>query len=155
MAAPGSPEEATFQRFDLVLTIIFTAELLVNLTANSDRCFQPFYSKPNNWLDAFIVLISLANVLLASLGTSFPNAKLLRLLRIVRIVRIFKSLKDLKKILAACSCAVLPVCNAFLILLIIAAVYAILGTNFFSETSPEFFGNFSTSLFTMFQVPKP
>jgi len=31
-------------------------------------------------------------------------------------------------------------------------VYAILGTNFFSHRTPEHFGNFHTSLFTMFQV---
>lgn len=31
-------------------------------------------------------------------------------------------------------------------------VYAILGTNFFSHRTPQHFGNFHTSLFTMFQV---
>ena len=39
-----------------------------------------------------------------------------------------------------------------MILLIIASVYAIVGTTFFFETSPEYFANFHTSLFTMFQV---
>ena len=47
---------------------------------------------------------------------------------------------------------VLPVCNAFFILLILSSVYAVLGTNFFETRSPEFFRDFLTALFTMFQV---
>jgi hypothetical protein len=69
-----------------------------------------------------------------------------------RVIRLFSALKDLQKILNACSSAVIPVCNAFMILLIIASVYAIVGTTFFYDTSPEYFANFHTSLFTMFQV---
>ena len=48
-----------------------------------------------------------------------------------------------------------PVCNAFLMLLITASVYAVLGTYFFWQRSPEYFRQFSVSLFTMFQVPSP
>jgi len=43
------------------------------------------------------------------------------------VVRLFAMLKDLQKLLAAVSSAVYPVCNAFLILLVIASIYAILG----------------------------
>ena len=92
-------------------------------------------------------------MVLVQVGESIStNTKLLRLLRIGRVIRLFSALKDLQKIITACSSAVLPVCNAFLILLIIASVYAIVGTNFFSFRMPEYFGNFHTSLLTMFQV---
>ena len=98
------------------------------------------------------MLVSLANVILASWNIEMPNAKLLRLLRIGRIVRLFSTLKDFQKLITAMSAAILPVCNAFAILLVIAAVYAILGTNLFHADSPEYFATFHTSLFTMFQV---
>ena len=39
-----------------------------------------------------------------------------------QVIRLFSALKDLQKILNACSAAVFPVANAFLILLIVAAV---------------------------------
>ena len=42
--------------------------------------------------------------------------------------------------------------NAFLMLLIVASIYAILGTSFFRTRAPEYFADFFTSLFTMFQV---
>ena len=93
-----------------------------------------------------------SNVIVTASGGELPNAKLLRLLRLGRVVRLFKTLKSLNRLITAVSKAVVPVCNAFLILFIIAAIYAILGTNFFGEQSPEFFLNFKTSLFTMFQV---
>jgi hypothetical protein len=67
-------------------------------------------------------------------------------------VRLFSALKDLNRLLTAVSKAVVPVCNAFLILLIVAAMYAILGTSFFRTRAPHYFGDFLTSLFTMFQV---
>ena len=77
---------------------------------------------------------------------------MLRFLRIGRVVRLFTMLKSLTKLLTAVSHALIPVCNAFLILIIIASIYAILGTNFFRHRAPEYFGNFQASLFTMFQV---
>lgn len=67
-------------------------------------------------------------------------------------VRLFSALKDLNRLITAVSKAVVPVCNAFLILLIVAAMYAILGTSFFHHRTPKYFGDFLTSLFTMFQV---
>ena len=48
-------------------------------------------------------------------------------MRIGRVVRLFSALKDLQKLLAAISSAVYPVCNAFLILLVIGSIYAIIG----------------------------
>ena len=92
------------------------------------------------------------NVIVSSVGEELPNAKLLRLLRLGRAVKLFTALKDLNRLITAVSKSVKPVCNALLMLFIIAAIYAILGTSFFGDKSPEYFYNFSTSFFTMFQV---
>jgi voltage-gated sodium channel len=148
----GSRSSFIFLIFDAILTILFTLELMLNIFAHSNNGFQPFYSKGTNWFDAAIVIISVCNVVVTASGGELPNAKLLRLLRLGRAVKLFKTLKELNRLITSVSKAVVPVCNAFLILFIIAAIYAILGTNFFGEQSPEFFLNFKTSLFTMFQV---
>lgn len=102
----GSTEESTFILLDLIITAIFAAELLINLFANSDDGFRPFYTRAANWFDAGIVLGSVVNVVLAQVGGVDANAKLLRLLRIGRVIRLFSALKDLQKILSACSSAV-------------------------------------------------
>ena len=153
MPREGSEEAWVFLLLDIIITGLFVIELAVNIFAHSYNHLKPFLARPGNIFDALIVVVSVVNILLVINNvTEFPNARLLRLVRTGRVVRLFSSLSSLQKILAACSSAVLPVCNAFLILVIIAAVYAIVGTNVFSDRSPEYFGNFHTSLFTMFQV---
>jgi len=69
--------------------------------------------------DASIVIISIANVITTVLGSKLPNAKLLRLLRLGRAIRLFSALKDLNRLITAISFAVVPVCNAFIMLFII------------------------------------
>ena len=153
---------------------------MLNLLAHSPRNFREFRSQKSNWIDMFIVIVSLVNLAIFTAGSDIPNTKLLRLLRLGRVVRLslppslppslstslptslphslmlqvrlFRSLKDLHKLLSAISSAVYPVMNAFVILFIVAAVYAVVGTHYFKEDYPEYFANFSTSLFTMFQV---
>jgi len=105
----GSRSASTFFVLDVVLTALFTVELLINICAHSNNGFQPFYSKGSNWFDAAIVLVSIANVIF----TAYTNAKLLRLFRLGRAMRLLSALKDLQRLMTAISCAVVPVCNAF------------------------------------------
>jgi len=148
----GSRTGFIFFILDAILTFLFTLELMLNIFAHSYNGFEPFYSKGSNWFDAVIVTISVCNVIVSAIGGELPNAKLLRLMRLGRAVKLFKALKDLNRLITAVSKSVVPVCNAFFLLFIIAAIYAILGTNFFGDQAPEYFLNFKTSLFTMFQV---
>jgi len=148
----GSRTGFIFFILDAFLTFLFTLELTLNIFANSYNGFEPFYAKGSNWFDFAIVSISVCNVIVTASGGELPNAKLLRLMRLGRAVKLFKALKDLNRLITAVSKSVVPVCNAFFLLFIIAAIYAILGTNFFGDQAPEYFLNFKTSLFTMFQV---
>ena len=152
LPAKGSRDFETIFILDTIITVLFTLELMLNVFAHSNNGFEQFYSKGANWFDAAIVIISIANVMMTLSGAELPNAKLLRLLRLGRAVKLFKNLKSLNRLINAVSCAVLPVCNAFLILFIVAAIFAILGTNFLGEKAPEHFQKFNDSLFTMFQV---
>ena len=149
MPDAASVEQRVFFELDLVVTGAFLIELLVNLFANSNDGFRPFYSRASNWFDTAITVVSIITVVFTLLGTKIPNAKLFRLLRIGRVFRLFRAFKSLQQLIDACTSAIVPVCNAFFILLIISAVYAILGTSVFSETAPEYFANFHTSLYTM------
>ena len=137
---------------DCIITGLFTVELCVNIFVHSNHGFRPFYLRASSWFDVVIVVVSLFNVILTASGEDFPNAKMMRMLRLGRAVRLFHSLKDLNRLITAISNAMYPVCNAFLILFITSCVYGILGTNFFRRKEPEYFADFHTSLFTMFQV---
>merc|ERR1719486_1612980 len=102
-----------------------------------------------------------------------PPFRLLRLMRAFRVFRLFKRIKSLNKIIVAIVHAVPGVINAFLILAIVMSIYSILAVEFYHvigddcsenpktswmETArrncvgDEYFGRFSKSLYTFFQV---
>ena len=56
---------------------------------------------------------------------------LLRLMRAFRVFRLFKRVKSLNKIIVSLGKAIPGVMNAFLIMLIVMCIYAILGVEFF------------------------
>jgi voltage-gated sodium channel len=149
---PGTKLEKLLLNIDLATTVLFTVELLINIFAHSENRGHEFVTHATNWFDVIIVAVSLFNSISLATGSTIPGAKVIRLLRLGRVLRLFAAFKDLQKLMAAISAALVPVCNAFLMLLIIVSVYAVLGTNFFRKRSPEYFGQFSVSLYTMFQI---
>eukprot|EP00960_Hanusia_phi_P019205 566571-Hanusia_phi.AAC.2 len=144
----GSEAQANFFRMDIFFTIMFTIELMVNLFAKSQDMFAEFLSDGWNLLDVIIVISSLLTVL----ASNVPSVKVFRLIRVFRVARVFRRLKSLNRIISALACALIPVANSFLILILVTCIWAALGTQFFRFRSDSMFGSFSKSLFTMFQV---
>ena len=85
-------------------------------------------------------------------GGSAGTIKMIRLVRVVRVARFFSHFQQLNRIVQAIGGCLIPMINAFCILLVVTTIYAVLGTSLFRERSPEFFLDFSTALFTMIQV---
>ena len=70
MPEEGGQAEQIFINLDLIITVVFVIELLINIFAHSNDGFKPFYSRPANWFDSAIVAVSLANVILRYVGKS-------------------------------------------------------------------------------------
>eukprot|EP00960_Hanusia_phi_P060509 764528-Hanusia_phi.AAC.2 len=136
---------ALFDNLDLCFTIIFTVELSVNIAAN---WFRPFFQSGWNFFDLTVVGISLISLFLSEV----PGLSHLRLMRAFRVVRLFGRLASLRQIINALTASILPVFNAYIIMLLVTSIYAIIGVTLFSDGSPDEFGTFSLALFTMFQV---
>jgi len=136
-----------FQRIDDFFTWIFFFEILLNLSAN---WFSPFFQDGWSCFDLLVVTVSMVTYFMP--GESSGPMKTFRLMRAFRVMRLFGRLQSLRQIVSALTASIVPVLNAFLIMLLITSIYAILGVNFFSENFPENFGTFSRALFTMFQV---
>jgi hypothetical protein len=60
-----------------------------------------------------------------------------------------------RSIVNALTASLVPVLNAFAIVLLLTSIYAIEGVNLFASRDSENFGNFLLSLYTMFQVGNP
>ncbi|EKX55140.1 hypothetical protein GUITHDRAFT_98923 [Guillardia theta CCMP2712] len=143
--SPGSHVSKLFDTFDLIFTIFFTLELVVNAFAH---WFWPFITSGWNLFDIFIV----AGSLLVFAVENLPGVNVLRMMRAFRVVRLFGRLKSLRLIINALIGSLIPVLNAFVILTLISAMYAILAVGFFGQQNPEHFSSFSLSLTSLFSI---
>ena len=83
------------------------------------------------------------------------NAIPIKMIRVVRVLNLSKFMKELsamQRMVTCLSYCVIPMANAFVLLLILTIIYAVLGAQLFQHKAPEFFGDFEASLFTLFQV---
>jgi hypothetical protein len=112
------------------LTLLFAAELLVNLYAHWLREFVSSYM--NIW-DVFIVSLSLASLGPLDIAMPVTILRFFRVIRILRALKIFARLPQLKKIISALSHSIVPMLNAFLIVLVVMAIYSIIGVTYFKD----------------------
>eukprot|EP00802_Teleaulax_amphioxeia_P004636 Tamp_04640.p1 GENE.Tamp_04640~~Tamp_04640.p1 ORF type:complete len:400 (+),score=66.03 Tamp_04640:358-1557(+) len=136
---------AVFNLIDLGFTCIFTIELLVNIFAT---WMWEFITDAWNWFDFIVVVVSLVSLVL----TDLPGADVLRLMRCFRVFRLFKRIASLRKIMGALTKSLVPMANAFSIVCLVTAIYAIIGVTFFSEVAPQNYSSFFISFFSLFQV---
>ena len=118
---------ATWYGIDSVCNVIFLIELLVNLYGSF---WRPFVANPWNYLDTLVVIVgvfSLCNVTLPS-----PLDQL-KILRAFRILRLFKRIESLNKILVALVRSIPGVMNAFAVMFIFMAIYAVLAVDLFRD----------------------
>jgi hypothetical protein len=116
-AEDGSPTQSqhVLDSLNLYFTAVFTLELCLNLVAN---WWRPFL---NSWnlLDFVVVALSLA-----ALGPIDLPMSVLRMMRVFRVIRLFGRMKELRKMIIACMSSLVPMANAFLIMVIIASICA-------------------------------
>eukprot|EP00931_Biecheleriopsis_adriatica_P059450 TRINITY_DN3556_c0_g2_i1.p1 TRINITY_DN3556_c0_g2~~TRINITY_DN3556_c0_g2_i1.p1 ORF type:complete len:448 (-),score=113.39 TRINITY_DN3556_c0_g2_i1:84-1427(-) len=156
--------------FNIFFNVAFAIELALNMY--SFWC-KAFWKSGWNVFDFVVVTIGLINM------TPIPMPgplKLLRMMRAFRVFRLFKRVKSLNKIITSLARALPSHMNAFCILTLVMAIYAMLGVEFFLEYANdgflenesgnrfeyvtarnlpygyEYWGNFGKSMYTMFQV---
>lgn len=146
---PDSEMERVFTIIDLVFIYLFLAELVINMVA---RWFWAFWSDRANWMDFFVVAVSLVGLFVSS-GAGGGAFTVLRIMRVFRVVRVFKRLASVRLIISALASSVIPVSNAFFIMILATSIWAILGVNLFSEKAPHQFGNFGAAFLTVSLPP--
>lgn len=175
---PGGPKgdedtrkyDVLWEVFEYFYNVCFTVELAINMYSH---WLWHFWKSGWNVFDFVVVMIGVLTMLKLPLPGPL---KLLRMMRAFRVFRLFKRVQSLKKIMESLARAVPGVINAFVILVLVMCIYAILGVEFFrlfgdgghfvnedgkkvglttsrgQDYGWEYFGNFPKSLYTMFQV---
>ncbi len=131
-----------------VSIVVFVIELIIRVVHYKAQ----FFIGPNkgwNYFDAIIVLLScIASV---PFFASFRIFRIFRVFRQLNILRIIPSAERLKLIIEAILDSLPGVAWTTLLYSIIIYTYALLGTEFFGEQFPDWFGNAWRSLYTLFQ----
>ncbi|MBA2175403.1 ion transporter [Halobacillus locisalis] len=136
-----SQYEEIFVALDIIVLVIFTIEILMKLAVYRFRFFQDGW----NIFDFVIVFGTLV------LYNSHFIA-VLRILRVLRVLRAISVVPSLRRLVRALFMAIPAIGSVTVLMGIIFYIYAIIGTSFFSDLAPEYFGNVGLSTLTLFQV---
>lgn len=119
---------------DTFFTWTFVAELAFNMYG---AYLVRFFRSGWNVFDLIIVLISVLNWAGALAGAGF-----LKTLRTFRVFRLFKRVESLNKVITALIKAIPGMANAFEIMVLVMAIYAIIGVEIYGTFGDA--GNFTT-----------
>ncbi|WP_254434181.1 ion transporter [Halobacillus sp. Marseille-Q1614] len=133
--------QPTFELLDIFILSIFTVEIVLKIIVYR----KDFFKDGWNIFDFTIVFGSLVLY-----NTHFVGV--LRILRVLRVLRTISVVPSLRRLTTALFMAIPAIGSVIVLMGIIFYVYAIIGTNFFGQITPEYFGNVGLSALTLFQV---
>jgi voltage-gated sodium channel len=136
MASAGSLIVA----LDRSILAVFVIELLARLYVYR----AAFWRDPWSVFDFLVVAIALV-------PASGPFA-VLRALRVLRVLRLLTMVPSMRRVVGALLAAIPGLGSIALVLLIIYYVFAVIATNLFAATYPDWFGSLGRSLYTLFQI---
>ncbi|MEC1158657.1 MULTISPECIES: ion transporter [Cytobacillus] len=135
------PHHQVFTLIDYLLLAIFTIEIILKLVAYRGTYFR------NGWnlLDFSIVALSLIFI-----STHFVSV--LRIIRVLRVLRTLSAFPSLRRLVNALFLSVPAMGSTLLLMIILFYIYGIIGTSFFGELAPDYFGDFQLSILALFQI---
>jgi voltage-gated sodium channel len=136
MAAYGPLLVALDQAILGMFVVEIAARLLVHRWA--------FFRDPWSVFDFVVVGIALV--------PATGQLAVLRALRVLRVLRILTIVPSMRRVVGALLSAIPGLSSIALVLLLIYYVFAVIATNLFAATYPEWFGDIGRSLYTLFQI---
>ena len=119
--------DAFWTSIDDAFTVCFMVELAINMYGSFAI---PFFSMAWNYLDLVVVMLGIFSLMRVQ---SVSQLSFVRVIRTFRVVRLFKRLKSLNAIINALIKSLPGVASAFLIMLIVMSIYAIISVDLFRD----------------------
>ena len=138
---------ATYARvttfINLFITAVFVVEMILKMTAFTPR---GYFHDIWNTFDLILVLVSAVDAVITLVTTvtsddnggvddaarsAFGALKVLRVFRVFRVLQILKRAKNLRRLLSTLAFSLPPLLNIFCLVLLMMAIYAILGQHLF------------------------
>lgn len=130
-----------FYTLDWMILVIFTCEIALKISVERMKFFK------NNW-NNFDFIIVLGSLILYNT----PFVSVLRIFRVLRVLRAITAFPKLRRVVSALLMAIPTIMSVIVIMVIVFYVYAVIGTAFYADIAPEYFGNLQLSFLTLFQV---
>lgn len=137
---PDDPGGVLLKRLDWICLVMFFVEIVAKLLAYR----WAFWRNGWNVFDFLVVAIALA-----------PGAgpwSVLRSLRVLRVLRLLTIVPQLRRVVAAFLHAIPGLTGVILLMGIFFYTMAVLATNLFGDTHPQWFGSIGASLYSLFQI---
>jgi len=125
---------------DKIILTLFVVEIVLRIYVNR----LAFWKDPWSLFDFSVVAIAL-------IPASGPFA-VLRALRVLRVLRLLTMVPSMRRVVGALLAAIPGLGSIGLMLLIIYYVFAVIATNLFGSSYPEWFGTLGNSFYTLFQI---
>jgi Ion transport protein. len=137
----GETYNSWFIILDMVFLGVFAMEILLKLYVHRFQYFR------NGWnvFDFIVVFLSIALI-----HSHFVSV--LRILRVLRVLRTISAVPSLRRLVTSLFMAIPTIGSVTLLMAILFYIYAVIGTTFYRDISPEYFGNLQLSFLTLFQV---
>lgn len=126
--------------FDKVVISIFTIEIAMRIYVHR----LPFFKDGWSLFDFFIVAISLV--------PSSAGFEILRILRVLRLFRLVTVVPQMRKIVLALVSVIPGMASIAGLLTLLFYIFAIMATQLYSESFPQWFGSLGESFYTLFQI---
>lgn len=140
--SPGLMAEhgSLIHALDKIILAVFVLEIAARLLVHR----AAFFRDPWSVFDFVVVAIAL----LPATG----QFSILRALRVLRVLRILTIVPSMRRVVGALLSAIPGLGSIALVLLLIYYVFAVIATNLFAATHPDWFGDLGKSMYTLFQV---
>jgi len=125
---------------DQVILGIFVIEILLRIYAHRLAFFRDAWS-----------LFDFAVITIALVPASGPFA-VLRALRVLRVLRILTLVPSMRRVVGALLSSIPGLSSIAAVLLLLFYVFAVIATNLFGDSHPQWFGSLGESLYTLFQI---
>jgi voltage-gated sodium channel len=125
---------------DQAILAIFVVEIAARLFVHRGAFFRDAW----NVFDFIVVAIALV-------PASGPLA-VLRALRVLRVLRVLTIVPSMRRVVAGLLAAIPGLGSIAAVLVLIFYVFAVISTNLFGASFPDWFGTIGRSLYTLFQV---
>jgi voltage-gated sodium channel len=125
---------------DRLILAVFVGEIGIRLYVHR----RAFWRDPWSVFDFLVVAIALV--------PATGQLAVLRALRVLRVLRLMTLVPSMRRVVGALLAAIPGLGSIALVLSIIYYVFAVIATNLFAVSHPEWFGNLGRSLYTLFQI---